>query len=259
LHNAFLLFGAALAAGIVNSISGGGSFLSFPALLLTGVPPIQANTTNTVAIWPGVVTSTFGYRREVAGHKKLLPLLTLVGIAGGVAGARILLRTSQATFMLLVPWLMLGGTLVFLFGVRIAGWIRRRTLAHPRISALARVVNLVLLLLISVYIGYFGAGVAILVAAVFALMGLESMHVINGLRTYLVSVSNLVAIATFVAAGAIFWPQALVMVCGAAIGGYGGARFARRMDLILVRRIVIVLGFAMSAYFFLKAYGPLSR
>ncbi|MGZ4831465.1 MAG: sulfite exporter TauE/SafE family protein [Terriglobales bacterium] len=254
-HDALFLFFTAFVAGTANSISGGGSFLSFPALLLTGVPPIQANATNTVAIWPGVVASTVGYRREVGAHLRMIPLLTIVGMAGGVAGANILLKTPQATFLRLVPWLLLMGTLLFIYGVRVARWVRARTEHRPRVSAIARAVNVVLLLLISIYIGYFGAGVAILVAAVFALMGLESMHAINGLRTYLVSVSNLVAIATFVAAGAIFWPQALVMVTGTAIGGYGGAYYARKMDPRRIRQVVIVIGFLMSAYFFYRVYG----
>lgn len=253
LHDAVILFCAALIAGIANSITGGGSFLSFPTLLLTGVPPIQANATNTAALWPGTVASAGAYRREVAAHLHLLPLLTIVGIAGGWVGARILLRTSQATFMRLIPWLLLLGTLLFIFGVRIARWVRERTLHRPRASAATRAGTVVLLFLITVYIGYFGAGVAILVAAVFALMGLESMHAINGLRTYLVSVSNLVAIGAFIAAGAILWPQALIMVIGAAAGGYAGAHFARKMDPRHVRLLVIVVGFAMSAYFFLRS------
>jgi uncharacterized protein len=256
LHDALLLFIAALVAGIANSISGGGSFVSFPALLLAGVPPIQANATNTVGIWPGVIASTFAYRREVAGHRRLLPLLTMFGAVGGIVGAKILLHTPQATFLRLIPWLILAGTLLFIYGVPIARWVRERTQHRPRASAATRAVNLVLLLLIAIYIGYFGAGVAILVAAVFALIGLESMHAINGLRTYLVSVSNFVAIATFVVAGAIFWPQALVMVTGTALGGYGGARYARKMDPILVRRIVIAIGFLSAAYFFVRAYLP---
>jgi uncharacterized membrane protein YfcA len=255
LHDAFILLLAGFAAGVANSIAGGGSFLSFPALLLTGVPPIQANATNSVAIWPGVVASTIGYRKEVIAHLRLIPLLTIVGIAGGLIGARILLRTPQQTFMRLIPWLLLVGTLLFIFGVRIARWVRERTLHRPRVSVVTRAVTVLLLLLISVYIGYFGAGVAILVAAVFALMGLESMHAINGLRTYLVGVANVAAIATFMIAGAIFWPQALVMVTGTAVGGYGGAHYARKMDPGLVRRIVIALGFITSAYFFFRVYG----
>jgi uncharacterized membrane protein YfcA len=154
--------------------------------------------------------------------------------------------------MRLIPWLLLVGTLLFMFGVRIATWVRERTLQRPLVSALTRAVTVALLFLISVYIGYFGAGVGILVAAVFALMGLESVHAINGLRNYLVSVCHLVAIATFIAAGAILWPQTLIMVTGSAIGGYGGAHYARKMDPRHVRRIVIALGFAMSAYFFLR-------
>jgi uncharacterized membrane protein YfcA len=254
LHDAVILFVAALIAGVANSITGGGSFLSFPTLLLTGVPPIQANATNTAALWPGTVASTAAYRREVAAHPRLLPLLTVVGIAGGLVGARILLRTPQSTFLRLIPWLLLVGTLLFVYGIRIARWVRERALHRPRVSAATRALTVVLLFLISIYIGYFGAGVGILVAAVFALMGLESMHAINGLRTYLVSVSNLVAIITFIAAGAILWPQALLMLVGAALGGYGGARYALRMDQQLVRRIVIAVGFAAAAYFFLRVY-----
>ncbi len=252
LHDAFILFAAALLAGLANSISGGGSFISFPALLLTGVPPIQANTTNAAAIWPGVIASTIAYRREVSAHRGLLPLLTVVGIAGGLTGARILLRTPQSTFLHLVPWLLLIGTLLFIFGVRVARWVRRRTEQHPRVSALTRGVTVILLYLIAVYIGYFGAGVAILIAAVFALMGLESMHAINGLRTYLVSIANLVAVATFILAGAILWPQALVMVVGTAIGGYTGAHFARKMNPRRVRQFVILVGFVTAAYFFIR-------
>ncbi len=251
-HDALILFATALFAGIANSISGGGSFLSFPTLLLTGVPPIQANATNTAALWPGTVASTAAYRSEVAANARLLPLLTMVGVAGGVIGAKILLRTPQSTFLRLIPWLLLAGTLMFVYGVRIARWVRERTLHRPRVSAVTRAGTVLLLFLISVYIGYFGAGVGILVAAVFALMGLESMHAINGLRTYLVSVSNLVAIVTFIAAGAVLWPQALVMVTGAALGGYGGAHYALKMNPRRVRQFVILIGFATSVYFFLR-------
>jgi uncharacterized protein len=254
LFDALILFAAALGAGIFNSICGGGRFLSFPVLLLTGVLPIQASATNTLAVWPGIIAGTIGYRREVAAHRHLLPVLTVVGVIGGFAGAKILLHTSQATFFRIIPWLLLGGTIVFLFGVPLARWIRQRTLLHPRVSFVTRAVTVALLFLISIYIGYFGAGVAILVAAVFALMGLENMHAINGLRTYLVSVSNVVAVATFIMAGAIAWPQALVMVFGTAIGGYSGARFARRLDSSLIRGVVITLGFVMSVYFFFRAY-----
>ncbi len=252
LHASLILFFAAFGAGVLNSIFGGGSFLSFPTLLLTGVPPIHANATNTAALWPGTVASTAAYRREVAAHARLLPLLTMVGAAGGIIGAKILLRTPQSIFMRLIPWLLLVGTLFFVYGVRIARWVRERTQHRPRVSAATRAVTVVLLLLISIYIGYFGAGVGILVVAVFALMGLESMHAINGLRTYLVSVANLVAIVTFIAAGAVLWPQALVMVTGAALGGYGGAHYAQKMDPRRVRQFVIFIGFATSAYFFIR-------
>jgi uncharacterized protein len=252
LHDAVILFLAAFVAGVLNSVAGGGSFVSFPTLLLTGVPPIQANATNTAALWPGTVASTWAYRSEISRHLRLLPLLTLVGIAGGIVGAKILLRTPQTIFVRLIPWLLLVGTLLFVLGGRIARWVRERTLHHPRVSALTRGLTVLLLFLMSIYIGYFGAGVGIVLAAVFSLMGLESIHAINGLRTYLVSVCNLVAVATFIAAGAVLWPQALVMLVGAAAGGYGGAYYVQKMDPRRVRQIIIAIGFAMSAYFFLR-------
>jgi len=254
LHEALILFSAALVAGVLNSVAGGGSFVSFPTLLLTGVPPIPANATNTAALWPGTVASSWAYRGEIARHRRLVPLLTIIGIAGGVVGARILLRTPPATFMRLIPWLLFLSTLLFVFGARIARWVRHRTLHHPQASTLTRALTLLLLFLMSIYVGYFGAGVGIVLSAVFSLMGLENIHAINGLRTYLVSVCNLVAIATFIAAGAVLWPQGVVMLVGAAAGGYSGAHYAQKMDPRHVRHIVIAVGFAMSGYFFFRIY-----
>jgi hypothetical protein len=254
LHDGFILLVAALVGGVANSIVGGGSFFSFPALLLTGVPPIAANATSTAALWPGTVASSWAYRGEISRHRRLIPLLTIVGIGGGVVGAKILLRTPPATFMRLVPWLLSVSTLLFVLSGRIARWVRERTLHRPRVSALTRALTVLLLFLMSIYIGYFGAGVGIVLAAVFSLMGLESIHAVNGLRTYLVSVCNLMAIATFVAAGAVLWPQALLMLVGAAAGGYGGAYYAQKMHPRRVRQIVIAVGFGMSAYFFVRTF-----
>jgi uncharacterized protein len=258
-HPIFLFF-AALLAGTVNSVAGGGSFISFPALLFTGVAPIAANATNTVAVWPGTVASTFAYRNAFTrGARRLVLPLFLTGIVGGVLGARILLVTPQATFLRLIPWLLLAATLIFMFGGRITAWIRTRFGHQPdsapgdrKIPGLLLIVGVVLDLIISMYVGYFGAGAGILFLSLFALLGLDNIHAMNGMKTLLVSVVNGVAIVTFVIAHVILWPQAGVMLGGAIVGGYGGAYFAQKMNPEHVRWIVIVVGFAMSAYFFIR-------
>jgi uncharacterized membrane protein YfcA len=258
-HPVFLFF-AAFIAGTINSVAGGGSFVSFPALLFTGIAPIAANATNTAAVWPGTVASTVAYRKVFTKDvRHLLPPLIITGVIGGVLGARILLVTPQGTFLRMVPWLLLGATLLFVFSGRITGWIRGRANlkagdAHGGIRG-PRVLFagvLFLELLVSIYVGYFGAGVGILFLSLLALMGMEDIHAMNGMKTLLVSIVNGVAFATFIFARVIVWPQALLMLVGALVGGYGGAYIAQKMNPQHVRWLVIVIGFAMSAYFFIR-------
>jgi uncharacterized membrane protein YfcA len=260
LSQALFLFLAALIAGTLNSVVGGGSFVSFPALLLVGMPPVNANATNTAALWPGTVASTGAYRRAFSGEvRRLLPPLVLAALIGGLLGARILLRTPQTTFMRLVPWLLLVATLLFVSSGRISAWVRARTAHHPSRRPLAAAAGVLFQLLIAVYIGYFGAGVGILLLALLALLGVDNIHAQNGMRTLLVSVANAAALVAFILAKAIFWPQALLMVLGASLGGYGGAYYAQRVPPQRIRRLVVLTGFAMSAYFFLRhwtATGP---
>jgi uncharacterized membrane protein YfcA len=254
------LFVAALVAGAINSVAGGGSFITFPALIFVGIAPIAANATNTAAVWPGTVASTVAYRKAfTAQARRLLPPLIITGVAGGVLGARILLVTPQATFMRIVPWLLLGATLLFVFSGPITGWIRSRANlkagdepvgANAPRSLMAGV--LFLELLVSVYVGYFGAGTGILFLSLLALMGMEDIHAMNGMKTLLVSIVNGVALVTFVFARVIVWPQALLMTVGALAGGYGGAYLAQKMNPQHVRWLVIVIGFGMSAYFFIR-------
>ena len=253
LAQAGFLFAAAFVAGVLNAVAGGGSFISFPALLFTAMPPINANATNTAALWPGTVASTGAYRREFTGEiRKLLPPLVAASLLGGLLGAGLLLRTPQATFMRLVPWLLLVATSLFASSGRVSAWIREHSVRLTGSTRLATAGGVLLQLLIAVYIGFFGAGVGILVLAMLALMGVQNIHAMNGMRVLLVSVANAVAIISFVVAKVIFWPQALLMLVGASLGGYGGAYFARRMNPKRVRQFVIVVGFAMSAYFFIR-------
>ena len=250
---AVFLFVAAFVAGALNAVAGGGSFISFPALLFTAMPPINANATNTAALWPGTVASTGAYRRELTGEiRKLLLPLVAASLVGGWLGAGLLLRTRQATFMRLVPWLLLVATLLFASSGRVSAWTRAHSIRLTGSTRLAMAGGVLLQLLIAVYIGFFGAGVGILVLAMLALMGVQSIHAMNGMRVLLVSVANAVAIIAFILAKVIVWPQALLMLVGAMLGGYGGAYVAQKMDPRRVRQFVIILGFAMSLYFFAR-------
>jgi len=185
------------------------------------------------------------------GIRRLLPLLLLTGVVGGVIGARILLSTPQSTFLHLVPWLLLAATLLFLAGPRISAWVRRRSAAGKPSRPLT-IAGFFLELLISIYIGYFGAGVGILVLSLLALLGMEDIHAMNGIKVLLVSVVNGVAMITFIFAKMIFWPQAILMIAGSLIGGYAGAHYAQKMNQKHVRWIVVAVGLSMSAYFFTR-------
>lgn len=245
------LFAVALVGGAINSVAGGGGFLCFPALLLTGMAPIQANATNTIALWPGTVASVAAYRREFPRMREHIVPLIVTGCFGALIGALILLRTPQATFLRMVPWLLLSATILFIVSPRIAGFFRRLQSESQRSgSSKALWVAASVQLLISVYIGFFGAGAGILMLAMFAMLGVESIHTMNGMKTVLASVSNGIALVTFIFAGAIVWPEALVMIAGAAIGGYAGAHYAQKVDERIVRGVVIATGLLLTVYFF---------
>ena len=245
--HALLLFAAAFAAGALNAVAGGGSFLSFPALIFAGVAPIQANATNTAALFPGTLASAGAYRGALKGYgSKLVPLI-ISGMIGGTIGAWILLHTPQRLFLNLVPWFLLSATLLFAFSKRIAGFFRQHAaFAHHPVA------GLFLQLIIGIYVGYFGAGAGILMLAMLALLGETDIHAMNGMKSLIVTLANGMATGTFILNRAVLWPQAIVMLVGATIGGYAMAWYAQKIDPRIVRAIVIVTGLAMAAYFFLR-------
>lgn len=251
-----LLFAAAFLGGALNSVAGGGSFISFPALVSVGVPSINANATNTMALWPGSIASVGAYRAELARQdRRLVLLLSLTSLLGGLSGAEILLRTPQATFDRLLPWLMLFAVGIFAVGGNLTQALRRRF--SERLAAGGIVVALivaVLQFLISVYGGFFGGGIGILMLAALALAGMTNIHTMNGLKVLLATLINGIAVLRFVIAGTIFWQYAVIMIIGAILGGYGGAAYAQRLDPKIVRRFVIVVGIAMTVYFFIREY-----
>lgn len=257
-HYIFLT-GATLLGGVVNSVAGGGSFLIFPSLLKVGLLPIEANATTTVALWPGQFTSIAGYREDLARNRNLLIPVTAVALVGGLLGALTLLRSSQQSFLRLVPYLFLLGSASFALSKPVSRMVRRRAAdhaAHPQQRThVALIPMLLILLVISYYIGYFGAGAGLLTMAALALCGVEHISEMNALKVVMTTVANGVAVITFMADGAVAWHYCWMMMIACAIGGYLGARNARRVNDRVLRPIIIVFGFAVAIYFFLHKGG----
>ena len=252
LLNVLILFIAAFGGGMLNSVAGGGSFLSFPALVFTGVDAKIANATSTVALWPGSAAAARAYRAELMTQRARLVPLSLVSVLGGFLGARLLLGTSESTFRALVPYLLLLATGLFAFGGKLTARVRQWRGGAPAPDARVSPVGLLLQLVIATYGGYFGGGIGILMLAALAISGMEDMHAMNGLKNWLATCINGVAVVTFILSGAVLWPQAVVMIIGATAGGYAGASAARRLDPKLVRRFVIAVGCALTVYFFIR-------
>ncbi len=248
-----ILFVAAILGGTLNSVAGGGTFITLPSLLFTGILPITANATSTVALWPGTVASVWAYRKELAMQKRgIVLLLSGSSLIGGVLGAELLLSTSQSTFVKLLPYLLLVATVLFALSGPITTRLHSKAFkggrqSWPVLSGIA-----ILQLIIAIYGGYFGGGIGILMLATLGLMGMENIHEMNAMKTVLTTFINGVAVIIFVIRGVVVWPEAVVMVVGAIIGGYAGAYFARKIDQRWVRGFVIVVGVSMTIYFFVR-------
>jgi uncharacterized membrane protein YfcA len=248
-----LLFIAAVLGGTLNSVAGGGTFFTVPTLIVTGVLPITANATSTVALWPGSLASVWAYRRELAQQRRgVLYLLIGTSLVGGILGALLLVGSSQSTFVRLLPYLLLMATLLFALSPYITarlhiGSIEKTTLSWPNLIGISFAQ-----LIIAIYGGYFGGGIGILMLATLGIMGMENIHMMNAVKTLLTVCINGVAIITFIIAGIIDWPLAVLMVAGTVIGGYGGAYYARKIDQKWVRLFVIFVGISMTIYFFVR-------
>lgn len=247
-----LLFFAAFIGGFVNSIAGGGSFIAFPSLLKSGLLPIQANATTSVALWPGQFTAIAGYREELRRHVGLVVPIVLVALAGGFVGAWILLHNSQKSFIHLVPYLFLLGSTAFALSGPISRAVKRRTERSTGGKEHIHIVPLLAVLTcVCVYIGYFGAGAGLLIMTAFAFCGVERIAEINALKMVTATVANGVAVITFIVHAAVAWRECWYMMIACAIGGYTGARNSRRMNDRVLRPIIIVFGYALAIYFFL--------
>ena len=244
---------AAFLAGMLNAVAGGGSFLLFPALLGTGVLPVQANATNTVALWPGQLTSIYAYRRDFRRNSRLVLPMCAAGLLGGTAGAFVLLSTPQSTFLHLVPWLLLLAATIFALSRPALRWIERRNESHKPVRAPRRTLVFLFTIVICFYVGYFGAGAGFLIITLLSLFGFEDLNEINALKVAATTAANGIALLIFVAGGEVEWRSCLPAMAACAIGGYSSARLARNVPQAVLRGFVIVIGFGMAAWFFWKA------
>jgi uncharacterized membrane protein YfcA len=252
-----LALAAGAAAGAINAIAGGGTLVSFPAIVALGVPPLVANATNTVALWPGAIASLWAYRAEVSGARSWAARFALPSVLGGASGALLLLWTPSDRFERVVPFLVLVATVLFMGQGPITRRLRqRRDTKHFDVPGTPLppppAVHLLYQFGVGVYGGYFGAGIGILMLAVLGAMGLTNIHRMNGLKNWGALCINAVAALIFSFSGVVHWPFAVATAAGGLIGGYGGAWLAQRVAQIWVRRAISAIGLSAFVWLLLK-------
>jgi uncharacterized protein len=235
---------AGFAAGAINSLAGGGGFITFPALLFAGLPPVAANASGNIAVFPGIIASIWAYRRDIRASIAFnIRFLVLLSLLGGLIGALILLLAPASVFVRVLPWLMLCATFVFAFGNFAPARILRR------FALRGRSVHAVQFIL-SVYSGYFGAGLGFMLLAALTFYGLRDIHAMNGLKLIFALATTVAAAVAFIIAGQIHWTPLIVVAVTALLGGYAGAQGAKRVDPKLVKLLIVALGCALTVYFF---------
>ena len=251
----------AAVAGAINSVAGGGTLLTFPALIAalggSAEAVVLANATSTVALFPGSLAGMAGYRRELSAARSWIKLLLLPSLLGGLAGSLLLMRLPAESFKALVPWLLLTAAILFWLQPRIARRIGAGTgdnADRPRHVAVVTVFQL----LVAIYGGYFGAGIGILMLTALGLMGLHDIHQMNGLKTLFASAINGVAVVVFISSGKVAWPFAIAMALAAIAGGYFGAHVARRLNRNFVRHVVVLIGLSLAGYYLYQQLTPVT-
>lgn len=238
-----LLLVAAFVAGALNSVAGGGSFLTLPALVFVGVPPVVANATGTVALLPGYAAGAWGFREDTQAPPGLsMARLVVLSLIGGALGAGLLLVTSNETFSIIIPWLLLAATVLFAFGPQL-----RQRLAGGAPSTAKATVGV---LAVAIYGGYFNGGLGILLLALFGLLGQTQLNAMNGLKNLVSALLTAIAVAVYAFGGVVNWRYALLMMVAATAGGYIGARVARRIPAVWLRWGIVATGLVMTAIFF---------
>lgn len=249
----FLLVGAGVLAGLTNAIAGGGTFFTFPVFLAAGLPPVVANASNAVAVWPGHALAVADSREALSRIKIHVGTSVVIALLGGVAGALLLVAIDSAAFAKAVPFLMLFATLLFAFGRGLSAWFAPGTpgTGFERRPLATRLCEFCF----AVYGGFFGAGLGVMLMAGLLMLGVQDLHVNNALKNLLASVVTSVSVAIFAATGLVSWPHTLVALAGAIAGGLLGARVARLLSALWLRRIVVAVGLVLSAYYFVRYYG----
>ena len=254
LFELIILFVAGFFGGVLNSIAGGGSFITFPALLFVGVPPISANATNTFSACAGYISGAYAFRKDILKDKANLLKITLISLAGGISGAWLLLQTPEALFLEAVPWLLLFATVLFIFGGQLNTQLKKLSSKHKHASTLGVLLLLILLFGVCVYGGFFNAGLGIISLSYLALAGYKDINLMNGIKLLISSFVSLIAIVLFVFDGVIDWYAGTVVLLGTLAGGYYAAHFSRKLPQQWVRNFVIVASCGITVYFFYDVY-----
>lgn len=248
-HLALLLV-AAFTAGALNAVAGGGSFLTLPALVFTGVPPVVANATGTVALLPGYMAGAWGFKDDMQSPPGLsMKQVVALSLVGGSVGAALLLFTPDATFRKVVPWLLLAATAMFAFGPQLRAWAAGKNAAHAAPSVAKAAIGM---LIVAIYGGYFNGGLGILLLALFGLLGQTSLNAMNGMKNLVSALLTAIAVAIYAVGGIVQWQQAIIMMVAATLGGYLGARVARKIPAHILRWGIVATGLVMAALFFAK-------
>lgn len=250
--HAIIIMLSAVIAGAVNAVAGGGTLISYPALIWIGRDPIIANATSTVALWPGTLASIFGYREQLKGTRKYLVMFVGPSLVGGALGAYLLLKTPSKLFSQIVPFLILGATVLRALNDVIARWLKQ-TPDMPR-SREWWIGAILFQFLVGIYGGYFGAGIGIMMLAAFGLLGMRDIHQMNGLKATCGLCMNGVAAAYFIYQDRVIWSDALIMLVGSVAGGYGGAAMAQKVGRKTTNMAVVIIGFAMGIYLLARAF-----
>lgn len=248
-HLALLLV-AAFTAGALNAVAGGGSFLTLPALVFTGVPPVVANATGTVALLPGYMAGAWGFKDDMAPPPGLsMKQVVVLSLIGGSAGAALLLFTPDATFRKVVPWLLLAATAMFAFGPQLRAWASGKNAEHAAPSVAKAAIGM---LIVAIYGGYFNGGLGILLLALFGLLGQTQLNAMNGMKNLVSALLTAIAVVIYAVGGIVQWKQAIIMMVAATLGGYLGARVARKIPAHILRWGIVATGLVMAVLFFIK-------
>jgi uncharacterized membrane protein YfcA len=248
------LFFAGFFGGVLNSIAGGGSFITFPAFIFVGIPPIMANATNTFASCAGYISGAYAFRKEISDHKEELLLIIIISLIGGISGAWLLLETPEAVFREAIPWLLLFATMMFIFGGNVNAKLKKLASNHRHASSIGRILLLFLLLGISTYGGFFNAGLGIITLSYLALAGHTNINAMNGLKLLVSSTVSLIAIVLFIYNDVIVWYEGTIVLCGTLTGGYVAAHISRHLPQKQVRSFVILASITTTLYFFIDIY-----